>query len=81
MDPSAGRMSGGPAGTGWIAESNEDDNEELIDMDLGPWAMGIFLVLLAVILIGVFAGVWLRDRNRSHEVGDDPSRLRNGRRR
>ena len=50
-------------------------------MGLGPWAMAVFLVVLAVILIGVFAGVWLRDRNRSHEVGDDSSRLRDGRRR
>jgi ABC-type phosphate transport system permease subunit len=50
-------------------------------MGLGPWAMAVFLVLLAVILIGVFAGVWLRDRNRSHDVSDDSSRLRTGRRR
>jgi hypothetical protein len=64
-----------------VGGTHEDDNEELIPMDLGPWAMGIFLVVLAVILIGVFAGVWLRDRNRSHEVGDDSSRLRDGRRR
>ncbi len=41
---------------------------------LGPWAMGIFLVLLAVILIGVFAGAWLRDRSRSNDVKDDSSR-------
>jgi ABC-type phosphate transport system permease subunit len=50
-------------------------------MGLGPWAMAVFLVLLAVILIGVFAGVWLRDRNRSHDVADDSSRLCTGRRR
>jgi ABC-type phosphate transport system permease subunit len=50
-------------------------------MDLGPWAMGIFLVLLAVILVGVFAGVWLRDRSRSHDVSSDSSRHRTGRRR
>jgi hypothetical protein len=50
-------------------------------MDLGPWAMGIFLILLAVILVGVFAGVWLRDRSRSHEVSNDSSRHRTGRRR
>ena len=50
-------------------------------MDLGPWAMGVFLVLLAVILIGAFAGVWLRDRHRSNDVSDDPSRQRTGRRR
>ena len=49
-------------------------------MDLGPWAMGVFLVLLAVIMIGVFAGVWLRDRNRSHDVSKDSSRQRTGRR-
>ena len=47
---------------------------------LGPWAMGIFLVLLAVILIAVFAGAWLRDRNRSDDVSDDSSRQRTGRR-
>ena len=41
---------------------------------LGPMAMGVFLVLLAVILIGVFAGVWLRDRHRSNGVSDDSSR-------
>ena len=46
---------------------------------LGAVAMGVFLVLLAVILIGVFAGVWLRDRNRSHEVGDDTGRQDTGR--
>ncbi len=40
----------------------------------GPWAMGIFLVLLAVILIGVFAGVWLRDRGRSKGVSTDTDR-------
>ncbi len=50
-------------------------------MGLGPWAMGIFLVLLAVILVGVFAGLWLRDRNRSQDVSEDPSRQRTGRRR
>ncbi len=50
-------------------------------MGLGSWAMGIFLVLLAVILVGVFAGVWLRDRNRSNDVSDDTSRQRTGRRR
>ena len=49
-------------------------------MDLGPWAMGVFVVLLAVIMIGVFAGVWLRDRNRSHDVSQDSSRQRTGRR-
>ena len=48
---------------------------------LGPVAMGVFLVLLAVILIGVFAGVWFRDRNRSDDVSDDSSRQRTGRRR
>ena len=48
-------------------------------MGLGPGAMAIFLVLLAVILVGVFAAVWLRDRNRSDEVSDDPSRQRTGR--
>ena len=46
---------------------------------LGPWAMGVFLVLLAVILIGVFAGVWFRDRSRSNDVSEDSSR--HGRRR
>jgi hypothetical protein len=50
-------------------------------MDLGPWAMGVFLVLLALIIVGVFAGVWLRDRSRSHEVSRDSSRQRTGRRR
>ncbi len=40
---------------------------------LGPMAMGVFLVLLAVILVGVFAGVWLRDRRRSDDVSDDSS--------
>ena len=46
---------------------------------LGPWAMGVFMVLLAVILIGVFAGAWFRDRNRSDDVSDDPSRQRTDR--
>lgn len=48
---------------------------------MGSWAMGVFLVLLAVILIGVFAVVWLRDRGRSDEVSEDRSRQRTGRRR
>ena len=43
-------------------------------MGLGPWAMAVFLVLLAVILIGAFVGVWLRDRGRSDGVSDDSSR-------
>jgi hypothetical protein len=43
-------------------------------MGLGPWAMGVFVVLLALILIGVFAGVWLHDRRRSDGVSDDRSR-------
>ncbi len=47
---------------------------------LGPWAMGVFLVLLAVILIGVFAGVWLRDRGRSKDVSKDTGRPGVGRR-
>jgi len=47
-------------------------------MGLGPWAMGVFLVLLAVILIGVFAGMWVRDRRRSHQQGDDESRQGTG---
>ena len=50
-------------------------------MDLGPWAMGVFVVLLALIIVGVFAGVWLHDRSRSHEVSDDSDRQRTGRRR
>ena len=41
---------------------------------LGAWAMGIFMVLLAVILIAVFAGAWFRDRNRSDDVSEDPTR-------
>ncbi|CAA9319076.1 MAG: hypothetical protein AVDCRST_MAG36-293 [uncultured Nocardioidaceae bacterium] len=48
-------------------------------MGPGPWAMGIFLVLLAVILVGVFAGVWLRDRHRSNGVSEDSSRQRTDR--
>ena len=50
-------------------------------MNLGPWAMGVFIVLLAVIIVGVFAGVWLRDRSRSNDVSEDSSRHRTGRRR
>ena len=50
-------------------------------MDLGPWAMGVFVVLLAVIIVGVFVGFWLRDRSRSHDVSQDGSRQRTGRRR
>ena len=48
-------------------------------MGLGPWGMGVFMVLLAVILIGVFAGAWLRDRHRSDGVSDDRSRQHTGR--
>jgi hypothetical protein len=50
-------------------------------MGLGAWAMGVFVVLLALIIIAVFAGVWLHDRNRSHDVSQDSSRQRTGRRR
>ena len=50
-------------------------------MGLGAWAIGIFLVLLALILVGVFAGVWLRDRNRSNDVSQGSSRQRTDRRR
>jgi hypothetical protein len=50
-------------------------------MNLGPWAMGVFMVLLALVIVGVFAGLWLRDRSRSHDVSEDSSRQRTGRRR
>ncbi len=49
-------------------------------MNLGASGMAVFLVLLALILIGAFAGVWLRDRNRSHDVSQDSARQRTGRR-
>ena len=49
-------------------------------MGLGPWAMGILMVVLAVVIIGAFALVWHHDRNRSDGVSEDPSRQRTDRR-
>jgi hypothetical protein len=43
-------------------------------MGLGAAGMAVFMVLLALILIGAFAGVWYHDRRRSHVLGDDGSR-------
>jgi hypothetical protein len=43
-------------------------------MNLGASGMAVFLVLLAVLLIGGFAGMWYHDRRRSHILGDDESR-------
>jgi hypothetical protein len=44
------------------------------EMNLGASGMAVFVVVLAVILVGAFAGVWLHDRRRSHILGDDESR-------
>jgi hypothetical protein len=43
-------------------------------MNLGAAGMAVFLVLLALLLIGAFAAVWRHDRRRSHILGDDESR-------
>jgi hypothetical protein len=43
-------------------------------MNLGAAGMAVFVVVLAIVLIGAFAGVWLHDRRRSHILGDDESR-------
>jgi hypothetical protein len=37
--------------------------------------MAVLVGILAVILVGAFLAVWLRDKNRSQEVADDPGRL------
>ena len=49
-------------------------------MGLGPWAMVVMMVVLAVAIIGVFVGLWRHDRNRSDGVSGDPSRQRTDRR-
>jgi hypothetical protein len=38
-------------------------------------AMAVLVGILAVILVGAFLIVWMRDKNRSQEVAEDPERL------
>lgn len=40
-----------------------------------PAAMGILVVILAVILVAAFAAGWLKDRGRAKDVADDPARF------
>lgn len=47
-------------------------------MGLGPVAMGVFMGVLALLLIGVFAAAWLRDKRRSNAVSDDNERIEPG---
>ncbi len=42
-------------------------------MDAGP--MIVLVIVLAVILVGGFLVVWLRDKNRSHAVAEDSGRF------
>jgi len=37
--------------------------------------MAILLGVLAVILVGAFLAVWMRDKRRSHETAHDSGRL------
>lgn len=43
-------------------------------MGSAAW-MAVLIGVLAVILVGAFLAVWMRDRNRSHEVADDQGRF------
>jgi len=36
--------------------------------------MAVLIGVLAVIMVAAFLVVWLRDRNRSQDVADDPER-------
>ncbi len=38
-------------------------------------AMGVVVGILALIMVGAFLVVWLRDRNRSQEVSGDVQRF------
>lgn len=38
-------------------------------------AMAVLLVVLAIVLVGGFMTVWKRDKDRSEDVAEDPSRL------
>jgi hypothetical protein len=41
----------------------------------GATGMAILIGILAVILVGAFLAVWMRDKGRSNEVADDSGRL------
>jgi hypothetical protein len=38
-------------------------------------AMAVLIGILAVVLVGGFIAVWMRDKGRSNEVADDAGRL------
>jgi uncharacterized membrane protein YqiK len=42
-------------------------------MNAGP--MVVLVIVLAVILVGGFLVVWMRDKNRSHAVAEDSGRF------
>lgn len=44
-------------------------------MGLGSVAMGVFLGVLALVIIGVFVTAFFRDKKRSNEVSDDEERI------
>jgi hypothetical protein len=37
--------------------------------------MVVLIIVLAVILVGGFMAVWMRDKNRSHAVAEDSGRF------
>jgi hypothetical protein len=49
-------------------------NNEGVDMD-SAGTVAIFLVVLAVLIIGGFMAVWSRDVSRSKKVADNNERL------
>src|SRR5690242_2214759 len=57
-----------------VRDDGRAETRGAVDMNLGAAGMAVFLVLLALVLIGAFAAVWHHDRRRSHVLGDDESR-------
>jgi Na+/glutamate symporter len=43
---------------------------------MNAMAMAAVLGLFALVLVGTFLALWLRDRNRSEQVQHNPERLR-----
>ena len=44
-------------------------------MGLSPVAMGVFMGILALVIIGAFATAFIRDRKRSNKVSGDTDRI------
>ena len=44
-------------------------------MGLGSVAMGVFMGILALVIVAAFATAFIRDRKRSNKVSDDTDRI------